>query len=361
MAGLYRLALHMQSGIPYHVFKGGFAFPAWHYYLEVTRRCNLRCAMCQYIQWLKETPVALQKQGELTTEEWKSVIDQTGRFSLLTFTGGEPWLRQDFMELLEYACSRRVTHCISNCTLLTEEDAKLCVELAPKRVPAKGFVSLGVSLDAPRGRHDAIRGQTGAFDKAAHTITFLTRYRTERGRRWPMVHVTSVIQAANLDVLPEMPGLARDIGADVLNLTMEIRYHDMKGVGEVDPSAIKASDIKLPRLERAPLERALEATRQAADKAGITLRLPRMPVEHVIGYYTGGLELSQFRCRQPWTTLIVGYRGEVFPCFIQKVGDIRENRLKEIWNGPEMRTFRQRCRVGLWPLCQGCCEMEYRK
>ncbi len=149
LASLYQLALRAHSGIPYHVFRGGGAFPALHYYLEVTRRCNLRCQMCQYIKWLRTASGAEQKEGELSTEEWKQVIDQTGRFSLLTFTGGEPWVRSDFLELLEYACARRVTHCISNGVLLNEERAQQCIALAPKGIPHRGLVSLGISLDAP--------------------------------------------------------------------------------------------------------------------------------------------------------------------------------------------------------------------
>jgi len=50
-ASLYRAATKLHTAIPYHLSSGGYAFPAWHYYLEVTRRCNLRCQMCQYINW----------------------------------------------------------------------------------------------------------------------------------------------------------------------------------------------------------------------------------------------------------------------------------------------------------------------
>ncbi|HOZ46369.1 MAG TPA: radical SAM protein [Candidatus Hydrogenedentes bacterium] len=360
LASLYRLALLLHSGVPYRLFRGGYAFPTIHYYLEVTRRCNLRCRMCQYIEWLKEALPEEQKRGELSTEEWKRVIDQTGRFSLVTFTGGEPWVRSDFLDLLEYACARRMTHCISNCTLLNAARARRCVELAAKRFGGRGLMSLGVSLDAPGAVHDTIRGLDGAFDRVTETISNLTHYRTERGQRWPMVHVTTVIQEANVDVLHEMPRVARDIGADVLNLTLEIRFHDFRRLGDVDPSAIRASDIRLPRIERARLEGALHKTLDAAQSAGIEVRLPRMPLDQVVEYYAGDQDLGQFECRTPWTTLFIGCKGDVFPCFIYKAGDIRRESIKAIWNGARMRAFRKRCRKGLWPVCKGCCEMNYR-
>ena len=360
IAGVYQWILRAYSGIPYRVFKSGYAFPAIHYYLEVTRRCNLRCRMCQYIDWLNHTSGALQQEGELSTDEWKRVIDQTGRFSLLTFTGGEPWVRQDFTELLGYACSKRLVHCISNCTLWTEETVERCIDLAPRRLPAKGLISLGVSLDAPGERHDAIRGLAGAFDKATRAVSLLTRRRRETGRRWPVVHVTSVIQEANLDVLPAMADVAAEIGADALNLTIENRFNDVEGVGVADPAAIKASDVPFPRLDPVPLDRALRDSIEAARKAGVALRLPRMPIEQVVRYYSGVCDLAGFQCREPWTTLYIGRKGNVFPCFIHQVGSVQSKPVREIWNGKEMRAFRQRCRKGLWPVCRGCCEMEFR-
>ncbi|HEO71052.1 MAG TPA: hypothetical protein ENN80_07295, partial [Candidatus Hydrogenedentes bacterium] len=70
LAGLYYRLLCWYGRLPAWFFKGGYSFPPIHYYLEVTRRCNLRCTMCQYIVWLTETTVAEQKEGELSTEEW---------------------------------------------------------------------------------------------------------------------------------------------------------------------------------------------------------------------------------------------------------------------------------------------------
>lgn len=360
LARLYQSILHAYASIPYFLSSTGRAFPALHYYLEVTRRCNLRCKMCQYIDWLRQTPGDVQKEDELSTEDWKRVIDQTGRFSLLTFTGGEPWVRPDFPELFAYACAKRLVHCISNGTLWTEETVRQCLDNAAASIPLRGLLSLGVSLDAPGARHDEIRGLEGAFEKATRMVSRLVQRRRSEGRRWPVVHVTSVIQDANLDVLPAMAGVARDIGADVLNLTIENRFNDVANVGLADPASISAADIPFPRVEPEVLRKALHDTIAAAAKAGVTLRLPRMPLEQVVRYYTGACDVSGFECREPWSTLYIGRKGEVYPCFICRVGSVREQSLRRLWNGPEMRAFRLRCREGLWPICRGCCEMEFR-
>ena len=131
VAKMYEFAQRMYSEIPYRFLKSGYSFPAWHYYLEVTRRCNLRCKMCQYIDWLENTPIREQMEGELSTQEWLNVIDQIPRFSLITFTGGETFVRKDFMEILTHASKKARTHFISNTTMLPEERAEAGETEAP--------------------------------------------------------------------------------------------------------------------------------------------------------------------------------------------------------------------------------------
>jgi len=359
ITALYRRVTRAYTAIPYNLSRGGHAFPAWHYFFEITRRCNLRCKMCQYIDWLEATPTRLQMEGELSTEEWLRVIDQTSRFGLITFTGGEVFVRKDFMEILEYACKRRRVHFISNATMLTEPRVQRCVELAPKRMGQRGFNFAGVSLDGTREVHDIIRAQRGAYDKSIRGLQLLADYKRRAGKKCPVVHINTVIQKENLAVLPDMPAVVAECGASVLNLLTEMRSHDIQELGHVDPGQFSRDDIRNPWIDRRELDAALKATIAAAQACGVEVRLPRMPYEAVLEHYDGGYELSDFECRAVWTNLYVGAKGGVYPCFIQKVGNVRENTLKELWNSPQMRTFRQRRRSAGFAVCRGCCELEY--
>src|ERR1700745_2404131 len=65
-------------------------------HLDVTYRCNERCVHC-YLDH--------DDHGEMTTDEIKDVLDQlaeAGTF-FLTFSGGEVFMRRDFLQLVEYA------------------------------------------------------------------------------------------------------------------------------------------------------------------------------------------------------------------------------------------------------------------
>ncbi len=361
VAYLYEMAQRVYSALPYKYFTGGYAFPAWHYYFEVTRRCNLRCKMCQYIEWLENVPVKVQREGELSTEEWLHVIDQVQRWSLITFTGGEPFVRKDFMEILTHASKKARTHFISNTTMLPEDRAEAVVGLAPKRLGGLGFNFAGTSLEAPGDRHDEIRKMRGAWERSMSGIGLLKKIRDASGKQCPMIHVTTVIQQDNVDVLHLMPQAVKAAGVDVLNLVTETRMHDLPELGEVPPESYDRDELRYPLIDRTLLAEALDRTMIEAKKVGIEVRMPRMPKEEILNYYEGELDLGKFECRNAWNTLFIGRQGNAYPCWIQKVGNVREDSLKQLWNNATMRNFRQKCQKGLFTPCAGCCFLEHKE
>ncbi len=358
-AWLYDALQRAYSEVPYRAFKSGRAFPAWHYLFEVTRRCNLRCRMCQYISWLENATSEEQRTGELTTEEWKYVIDQTGRISFITFTGGEPLIRPDFLELLAYSSRKSRTHYISNATMLTESAAIASVTCAPRRLGGRGLNFIGVSLEGPGEIHDAIRQQPGAFDRSSQGIQTLNEVRRKAKKACPLVHITTVIQQSNVAILHHLPEIVKSIGGDVLNLVTESRMHDLPDLGERPYGAWKQEDVSWPRISRKDLEQAFVKTDESAQKYGVEVRWPRMPREELLLYYDGNIDVQQYTCRSPWNTLIIGRTGDAFPCWLKKVGNIREQSLQELWNSKQTRGFRQACKNGLFPVCPGCCFIEY--
>lgn len=83
--------------------------------------CNQKCIHC----YAGEQTEAIKE--ELTTEQWKLIIDKVkeARIPQITFTGGEPTLRSDLVELVEYS-QWFVTRLNTNGVLLTKQ---LCEKL----------------------------------------------------------------------------------------------------------------------------------------------------------------------------------------------------------------------------------------
>jgi len=74
-------------------------------HLEISNKCNLRCKEC-YVD---------KKGEELSTAEWKKIINQLAESGVfqITFGGGEPTLRNDYIELAEYANSLGLNVCMT--------------------------------------------------------------------------------------------------------------------------------------------------------------------------------------------------------------------------------------------------------
>jgi 12,18-didecarboxysiroheme deacetylase len=122
---------------------------------NVGQRCNLKCVHC-YSHSLNQ-----EYSGELSTEEGRALIKDLAGFGspVILFSGGEPLLRRDLLELGLAATAQGMRAVIStNGTLITR---KMAGEL--KRI---GLSYVGVSLDGIRETNDRFRGVEGAFDAA---------------------------------------------------------------------------------------------------------------------------------------------------------------------------------------------------
>jgi MoaA/NifB/PqqE/SkfB family radical SAM enzyme len=146
----------------------------------------------------------------------------------------------------------------------------------------------------------------------------------------------------------------------VLNLVTESRMHELPNLGEVDPQTYHMDQLEYPRIDRKLLGEALDKTMAEAQRVGIELRMPRMPMGNLLDYYDGHMNLKEFECRNAWNTLVIGRQGDAFPCWIRKIGNVRENSIKELWNSALMRDFRQTCQKQLFAPCPGCCFLQHK-
>ncbi len=126
---------------------------------NVGQRCNLKCVHC-YSQ-----SKDIEYPNELTTKEAKAMLDGLAEYGapVILFSGGEPLMRDDLMELITYARDKGLRAVIStNGTLITEEKAE--------ELRKFGLSYVGISLDGLRETNDKFRGIEGAFDDALQGI-----------------------------------------------------------------------------------------------------------------------------------------------------------------------------------------------
>jgi MoaA/NifB/PqqE/SkfB family radical SAM enzyme len=160
--------------------------------ISVTYRCNSRCKTCNV--WKRTA-------NELTTEEWEQVFSKIGTGPYyLTFSGGEPFLRDDIADVVAAAVR------LCKPAIITIPTNALLTGVVPQRVKeiasaADGVqVGINVSLDGVGAEHDAIRGVKGNYEKALET------YRQLRGLELAnlTLGIHTVVSRFNVDRITEI-------------------------------------------------------------------------------------------------------------------------------------------------------------
>lgn len=283
--------------------------------LELTARCNLDCVHCYHVHTL---------DPELNTEEMKSVLDQLAALGAmeLTFTGGEPFTRNDFPELLHHAVTVRgfSLKIFSNLTLLNDSLADLLASYPINIVETS-------ILGAERETHDFLTRCPGSFEAVIRGITLLR----DRDIR---VAAKTILMRPNFGQFSAMYRLAADLG-------IPFRHDDglfVESDGSRRPLALRISERDMRRNRKK------------------------------IGYRSETKGTGS--CNAAKSVMSISPDGSVYPCgpFPVPAGNIRRDSLTEIWrNAPLMRRVRSLgaadyrvCKKCGYKLpCSGCISMGY--
>jgi len=164
---------------------------------ELTYACNLSCVHCLSSSGRRDP-------GELSTVECKAVIDELERMQVfyVNIGGGEPTVRPDFWELVDYATAHHVG------VKFSTNGVKITPEVAT-RLAASDYVDVQISLDgATADVNDAVRG-LGSYDTAVRAMRNLYR----AGLRGFKVSV--VMTRQNVGQLDEFKAIADHFGAQL--------------------------------------------------------------------------------------------------------------------------------------------------
>lgn len=293
---------------------------------NITRTCNLRCVHCYNDSGL-DKPC-----NEISTEKAKAVIDDLAGFGVpsILFSGGEPLMRPDLFELIEYAVGKGLRTVIStNGTLIAEDKAK--------EIKRLGVSYVGISLDGIGPINDKFRGVPGAFERAIRGVRNCQDAEVRIGLRLTLTK-RNVQDVDGLFDFFEAQGIER-----------ACFYH-------LVPSGRGASiaDEDLTHAEtREALDRILAKTRQFKDSGRKTDILT--VDNHVDGVYLYLKLLAEgsSRAAEVWKLLTwnggglyssgvgigcIDYNGNVHPDQFwghYNLGNIHERPFSEIWTNPD--------------------------
>ncbi|MAF20258.1 MAG: hypothetical protein CMI55_01100 [Parcubacteria group bacterium] len=240
-----------------------------------TYRCNFSCKYCD---------IWTYKEREMTTPQIFSMIDEFADMGLhrFSFNGGEPLLRQDIGELIDYCKSKGLfTTLFTNGWLVKERIAEL----------AKLDV-LTVTLDGPREIHDSQR-ESGSYDRVMDAI--------ECARSRDMhVWTNTVITKGNLSSLGFVLTKAREMGFFTIFQPV-LQYSHSTSQEEIEKISSGSSDY----------EKAIRKLKEEKIKGA--------PIVHSTSYFDYILKpdwsVNKRRCWAGKLYCAVKPNGEVAPCY----------------------------------------------
>ena len=284
---------------------------------EVTLACNLRCLHCL-------SSSAEPAAGELSTAEALNLVNQleSERVFQINFGGGEPFMRPDFLEILDACHARGIMTCIStNGTLITAD--------LVKRVSRNRLVAIQVSLDGARkATCEAIRGE-GTFDAAISALKLLADSPIPSS-------INTVLTGQNASEIPALHELAGKLG-----VSLRVSRFRPSGRGADNWQSLKPDPAQL-----------LDFSAWLANSGDVRTGDSFFSLT---SQERQGLGLNL--CGACKLTCCVGPTGKVYPCaFLQsdrfESGDLRKNTFKEIWDNSGIFDSFRKLRIHSCEDCQ---------
>lgn len=287
---------------------------------EVTRSCNLACKHCRG----EAHPEPYD--GELTTPEAMALIDSfsaTGN-PIIIFTGGEPMMRPDIYQLIEYASGRGLTCAFApNGTLITPETARLIKNCGVERC--------SISIDgSDAASHDSFRGIPGAFDASLRGIEYLKQAGVP-------FQINTTVTRDNLDNFKNIFNLCERIGAAAWHIFLLVPMGRAARLADQVISAEEYEAVLHWLYEfRKSTSMSLKAT--CAPHYYRIMRQKARAEKIKVSPQTFGMDAMTKGCLGGTGFCFISHTGQVQPCGYLELncGNVREQPFPEIWQHSEI-------------------------
>ena len=282
---------------------------------EITRSCNLSCAHCRAAAEFGAYA------GELSLDQIKETIDDIVTISnpIIILTGGEPLMRPDIWEIVDYCHEKGAMPVIgTNATLITEEIAQ---KMAEHKIPR-----ISVSVDFPTAaEHDEFRGEPGCFDDTIRGIKIAKAAGIG-------VQINTTVTTLNADKIEPIHDLAESLEVDAFHIFMlvptgrgselleqELPPEEYESVLEWAYERQKTSPLHFKPTDAPHYYRII---RQKAKEEGKKVTREEYGLDAMTRGCLGGI-----------TFCFISHVGDLQPCgyFDMQLGNVKEQPFSQIW------------------------------
>jgi len=322
--------------------------------INFTFQCNLRCKMCD-MQKQMEINKRENKQIEIDTALCRKIIEDTKELGTnsIIFLGGEPFVRGDLFELVEYAKSFNLeTILVTNGVLLNDKNIKNCFE--------SGVNWLSISMDAASEQvFSQIRGQN-VFKTIVDNVRNLNRLKKQENREFPKVVVVCTVMNDNLEELVQVVDLCKSLEVDKVLFQPVVACNvDQTQRKREFPGSVPKERLKV--LDEAILELIRYKQRTPSNYSFLANSIKRL--ELMKEYFRGSIDHRDLPCYAGYNRLQIIQEGKVYFCVNRDqneavFGDIKNESLKKLWYSKRADQYRKMIRQCPTPCLQLCSQRE---
>ncbi|MGF3554418.1 MAG: radical SAM protein [Thermoplasmatota archaeon] len=332
---LFGIRKPFTSGAPYQI--------VW----DVTYACNLHCKHCY-------ATAGKIWEAELNTDQALHAIDifDKSGVTIIAFSGGEPLVRPDILELTRYAADKGIYVAIAtNGTLINKDKAK--------QMRKAGVEFVQISLDGAKAEtHDTFRGINGAFDKTVQGIKNCVDEKF-------FVEVSTTTTKYNYKEIPQVIELSEKLGANWFMAFNFVPTGRGKDITSIDLSPDEREEM-LKMLWNELKTKKINVLSTAPQFARVALQQEKEEKEKIIPthFYNPKLadqllNLAEFigGCGAGRFYLGMRSNGDILPCvfFPLKIGNILNDDFEKLWiNNKVLQNLRNK------DLLKGCNTCNYR-
>jgi len=267
----------------------------------ITYACNSRCKTCTYWQ------MSHKVENDLSTEEIYKLLDEAYDFGMRGYYlfGGEPLVRKDIEEVLEYA---------KNSGFLTTMNTNASLLKAKAESLGENLDFAFVSLDYFNEYNDFIRGRQGAFEEVMKGIE---RIREVGGTR---VTLVTTISRLNFDAIEPMARFVRDLGVGISYNAVEPTVQSSFEEGRTD-SPVKDYGLSRKKL-RTFYDTLLRLKREG---------YPLMETMYVLKHFAEG---KPFTCHFPKIFVYLSPDKKIFNCTYDHTYNLKKGSFEDYFSSP---------------------------
>jgi radical SAM protein with 4Fe4S-binding SPASM domain len=285
---------------------------------EPTTSCNLRCPECP-----SGLRAFTRPTGMLQKDFFRSTIDDIHKelLYLIFYFQGEPYLNPDFLDMVQYAASKKIyTATSTNAHYLTDANAKRTVE--------SGLDRLIISIDGTTQDVYTQYRVGGNLNKVIEGAKNIVKWKKALNSKTPYVFFQFLVVKPNEHQVDDIKKLAKEIGVD------DVRFKTAQVYDyETDPNQLIPTIDKYSRYTK-----------------------------NADGTYTAKNKLAN-RCWKMQHATVITWDGLVVPCCFDKdathrLGNLKMQSFKEVWHNENYKQFRSelmKSRANI-DICANCSE-----